>query len=130
MPTWGEIQEYARGKYKLDEDGEGFFSLVFGYDSGRSQKIFVRRFTAFDKEWLEFRSVVCKESELAHRLALKKNLQFAVGALALDDDNDYVFLYSAVLDTMDPDEFELPLHVVAAMADKLESEHSAGDDDF
>ena len=130
MPTWGEIQEFARSKYKLDNDEENWFSLVFGYDDERSQKVWIRRFSSFDMDWVEFRSVVCKESEMAHRVALKKNAEFAVGALALDQDNDYVFLYSAPLPTMDPEEFELPLHVIARTADSLEKEFSAGDDDF
>lgn len=130
MPTWGEIQEYVRGKYKLAEDEENWFSLVWAYDDKRTQKIWVRRFNAFNMDWVEFRSLVCKESEMAHRVALKKNAGFAVGGLALDDDGDYVFLYSAPLPTMDPEEFELPLHVVASTADGLEEEFSAGDDDF
>jgi hypothetical protein len=130
MPTWGEIQEHARSKYKLDDDEDDWFSLVFAYDNGRTQKVWVRRFTSFDMEWAEFRSAVCKESEMSHRVALKKNLSFSVGALALDEDGDYVFLYSAPLPTMDPEEFELPLHVVAHTADRLESEFSAGDDEF
>jgi len=130
MPTWGEIQEYARSKYKLDDDEEDWFSLVWGYESGRTQKIRIAKFDAFDKPWLEFRSVVCKESDMAHRVALKKNAGFAVGGLAIDDDGDYVFLYSAPLDTMDPEEFELPLHVVANTADKLEEEFSSEDDAY
>lgn len=130
MPTWGEIQEYARSKYKLDDDEAEWFSLVFGYDDGRTQKVWIRRFDSFEKPWLEFRSVVCKESDMAHRVALKKNEKFSVGALALDEDGDYVFLYSAPLDTMDIDEFELPLHVVARTADGLEEEFSSEDDAY
>lgn len=129
MPTWGEIQEYVRSNYKLSEDEEDWFSLIWAYDNERTQKIWVRRFNAFDMEWVEFRSVICKENEMAHRVALKKNAGFAVGSIALDDDNDYVFIYSAPLPTMDPDEFELPLHVVARTADQLESEYSAAGDD-
>ena len=52
MPTWAELQEFARGKYVLDDDEEGFFSLVFKMDSGRTQKIRVRTFTAFDEAWM------------------------------------------------------------------------------
>jgi len=129
MPTWGEIQEYARNKWKLADDEAESFSLIWAYESGRSQKIWCRRFNAFDQDWVEFRSVICKETEMAHRVALKKNNNFCVGSIALDEDGDYVFLYSAPLATMDPEEFELPLHVVASTADDLEEEYSAGDDD-
>jgi hypothetical protein len=130
MPSWGEVQEYARTNYKLAEDGESFFSLVFAYESGRSQKIFIRKFTAFDKEWIEFRSAVCKEAELPHRVALRKNDDIACGALALDNDGDYVLLYSVPLPSMDLEEFELPLHVISSYADKLERDYSTGNDDF
>lgn len=128
MPTWPEIQEYARSKYTLQDDHEPHFSLVFEFDNGRSQLIRVRHFVAFDKDWIEFRSLVCKEAQMPARVALKKNDDFVVGALTLDEDNDYCFVYSVCLETLDPDEFELPLHVVARTADQLESDYS-GDDD-
>ena len=80
MPTWEEIQQHARSKFTLQDDEDGYFGLVFGYDSGRSHKIFVRRFEAFDMDWLEFRATVCKGSEMAHAVALRKNLNFSVGA--------------------------------------------------
>ena len=129
MPTWKEIKDYARSQYKLMEDEERYFSLVFGFKDGRSQKIIVRLFDAFDMEWVEFRSVVCPGDKMPHKVALRKNEEFACGALALDNDGDYVFLYNAPLPTMDPEEFELPLHVIARTADNLESNYS-GDDDF
>ncbi|MCA9638581.1 MAG: hypothetical protein KC420_21275 [Myxococcales bacterium] len=129
MPSWKEIKDYARSKYKLAEDEERYFSLIFGFNDGRSQKIFVRRYEAFDMEWVEFRSVVCNGDKMPPKVALRKNEDFACGALALDGDGDYVLIYNAPLPTMDPDEFELPLHVIAKTADRLESEYS-GEDDF
>ena len=127
MPTWGEIQEYVRGKYKLDKDEPGWFSLVWAYDNNRRQKIIVTKFEAFNQEWASFTSAVCKQEQMSHTVALKKNYNFAVGGLALDDQGYIIFTYSAPLATMDPDEFELPLHVVASTADKLEAEFAAGD---
>lgn len=127
MPTWGEIQEYARGKYKLDNDENGWFSLVWAYDNGRKQKIIVSKFDAFNQEWVSFTSAICKETEMSPTVALKKNYNFAVGGIALDGKGYYVFQYSAPLASMDPEEFELPLHVVASSADKLESEFAASD---
>ena len=127
MPTWGEIQEYVRGKYKLDKDEQNWFSLVWSYDNNRLQKIIVSRFDAFNKEWVSFTSAICKQDEMQPVVALKKSFNFAVDAIALDNDGFYVFTYSAPLATMDPEEFELPLHVVASTADGLEKEFTAGD---
>ena len=129
MPTWNEIKDYARTRYRLAEDEENHFSLVFQYDDGRTQKIFLRRFDAFDMEWIEFRSVIGKFDKIPAKVALRKNESFACGALALDGDDDYIFIYNAPLPTMDPDEFELPLHVIARTADRLEHDYT-GEDEF
>ena len=130
MPNWAELQEYARGKYVLDDDEPEFFSLVFRMDNGRTQKIRVRHFQAFDESWIEFRSVVCKGAEMPAKVALRKNCEFAIGALALDSDDDYVLIHNAPMATMDPNEFERPLHVIAGTADSLEKDYSEGNDDW
>lgn len=126
MPTWAEVQEYARSKYKLAEDKENAFKLVWEYQNKRLQAIWVSKFEAMNREWIDFASACCKQSEMAAEVALRKNMGFAVGALCLDKDV-YVFRYSVQLATMDLEEFELPLHVVAATADSLEQEFSAQD---
>ena len=82
-----------------------------------------------NREWCDFASAACKLNQMAPEVALKKNYQFAVGALALDNDI-YVVRYSVQMATMDMEEFELPLHVVANTADKLEQEFAGGADQF
>jgi hypothetical protein len=128
MPTWDEIKDFARSKYTLSRDEDNWFSLVWDYDTERTQLISVRRFPYLEQDWIEFRTFVCKEAELAPRVALRKNAEFAIGALALDADGDYCMVYNAPLATLDPDEFTVPLNVLAAVADKLEDEHSAKDE--
>ena len=129
MPTWAEIQEYARSKYKLSRDEDERFALVFGYDDGRSQQIFVSKFEAFDMEWLEFRTPVCKEGEMSPVVALRRNADLAVGALALE--GDLIFLmHNVALPNMDLEEFELPLHVLARTADELEKTYSSDSDAY
>jgi len=128
MPTWDEIKDFARSKYTLSRDEDNWFSLVWDYDAERTQLISVRRFPYLEQDWIEFRTFVCKEEELAPRVALRKNADFAIGALALDADGDYCMIYNAPLATLDPDEFTVPLNVLAAVADKLENEHSAKDE--
>lgn len=128
MPTWSEIQEYARSKYELSEDNENSFKLIFEYQNDRLQAVIVSRFEAMNREWVDFASACCKREELEPEQALQRNFGFAVGALCLDDDV-YVVRYSVQLDTMDMEEFELPLHVVARTADKLEQEIT-GKDEF
>jgi hypothetical protein len=127
MPSWSEIQEYARSKYKLSRDEDDHFALIFSFPDDRSQQIFVKRFEAFDQECVEFRTPVCNEADMNPKVALTKNAEFAIGALALDD--GLIFLmHNAMLKNLDMDEFELPLHVLASCADDLEQEYAAGDD--
>ena len=126
MPTWAEVQEYARSKYKLAEDRENNFKLVFEYENKRLQAVIVSRFESMNREWCDFASACCKVDQMSPEVALRKNLQFAVGGLCLDRDI-YVFRYSVQLATMDMEEFELPLHVVASTADKLEQEFASAD---
>ena len=126
MPTWGEIQEYARSKYKLAKDEEHWLSLVFAYDNERRQLVRVKHFKAFDHDWIEFASACCKNDEMSPAVALKKNNDYAVGGIALDGDV-YVFKYTIPLTNLDIDEFELPLHVVASTADQIESQFAAQD---
>ena len=128
MPTWGEIKEYARSKYNLNHEHDEAFSLVWEFEDKRTQQVSVHHFTAFDKDWIEFRSFVCHEADLNPRVALRKNKDFPIGALALDEDGDFYMVYNVRLDSMDPDEFELPLRVLARIADKLEAEHTAKDE--
>ena len=127
MPSWGEIQEYARAHYNLSNDEADSFSIVFELEGGRTQLIGARHFTAADAEWLEFRTYVCKEADLNHRDALRKNAEMPVGALALDENGDYFVTYAAQLATMDPEEFDVPINLLVLFADALE-EDTAGTD--
>jgi regulation of enolase protein 1 (concanavalin A-like superfamily) len=128
MPSWSEIQEYARSQYMMTRDEENWFSITFGYEDGRSQLIRVRTFNAYDEEWIEFISVICKGNEMSPIVALKKNAKLPIGAIALDDDGDYVLIHNAPLSTMDIEEFVRPLHAIARIADSIEEEHSGGDE--
>ncbi|HJL00952.1 MAG TPA: hypothetical protein RMH85_02140 [Polyangiaceae bacterium LLY-WYZ-15_(1-7)] len=126
MPTWAEVQEYARSKYKLADDRDNSFKLVFEYQNKRLQAVIVSRFEALNRDWCDFASACCKLDQMNPEVALRKNFQFAVGALCLDRDT-YIVRYSVQMATMDMEEFELPLHVVASTADKLEQEFAASD---
>jgi len=127
MPTWGEIQQYARSNYKLADDEADWFSVIFEYEDGRTQKISISRFEAFETQWIEFSSAVCKGSEMPAEEALRRNADFVVGALALDPEGDINLMYSAPLDTLNEEEFEVPLHAIARTADELEREFAKGD---
>jgi hypothetical protein len=129
MPTWNEIQDYVRSKYKLARDEKEWFSLVWKYADDRTQLIIVRHFTAFNQSWLEFKSAFCKVGEMPAEEALRRNGGFAVGAIAIDGDH-VIFRHTVPLKDCQTEEFELPLHVVAQTADQFEREVTKGGDKF
>ncbi len=126
MPTWAEIKAHVREKYTLQEDDEKHFKLVWEYRNNRFQMITVSHFEAVGKEWVDFASAACRRDQMPPEVALERNFGFALGALCLDGDV-YVVRYSALLESMDLDELEIPLHVVAQTADELEQEFAETD---
>ncbi|MDH5492451.1 MAG: hypothetical protein OEY14_10905 [Myxococcales bacterium] len=126
MPTWAELQEYAREKYELAEDEPERFRLVFEYETGRRQAILVTRFEAMGRAWIDFASACCRRDQMDPLDALRRNFEMALGAICLSGDI-YLVRHSALLETMDLAEFELPLHVIARTADELERELARSD---
>ncbi|MEZ4449351.1 MAG: hypothetical protein R3B09_07725 [Nannocystaceae bacterium] len=128
MPTWLEVQEYARTRYRLAEDFEAGFKVIWRYDNDRSQQIVVSRARALGREWCRFASPACRSGQLPAEVALRRSAAFPVGSLILDGDI-YVVVHSLLLVTMHFEEFDLLLNLVASTADQIEAEF-AGVDQF
>lgn len=128
MPTWLEVQEYARARYRLAEDFEAGFKVIWRYDNDRSQQIVVSRARALGREWCRFASPACQRSQMPAELALRRSHGFAVGSLVLDGEI-YVVVHALLLAPMSFEEFDLLLNLVASTADQLEAEF-AGVDQF
>lgn len=127
MLTWAEIQEHVRAKYKLAEDHEDGFKLVWRYDNDRLQQIFVNCYAALGEAWCNFTSPACRLEDLAADVALRRSLGFAVGSLCLDGEV-YVVRYSVPIGSLKLATFDLLLGVIASTADRLEEELSGADD--
>lgn len=129
MPTWKELREFARTRYTLERtDGDDWFSLIMSIGDDRTQRITVNHYEAYDREWIVYRSFVCKQSEMSPEAALRHNADLALGAFALDEDGDYLLTYQAPLATLDQEEFTVLLDVLPAVADQFEKAHTARDD--
>ena len=128
MPSWDEIKTYVRDKYEIAEESDNHFKMVWVYGNERKQAIIVSRFEAFDRDWCDFSSACCRKDQMNPKVALERNHSFALGAICID--RDYLVVrYTCQMATMDMDEFEIPLSVVASTADKIEQEFS-GTDNF
>lgn len=127
MPSWHELREHARTQYTVDKMEDDWFSVQWALDEGRTQRVVMSRYEAFEQEWVEFRSFVCAEAELSPRVALRKNDELAIGAFTLDEDGDYALVHRAALASLDQVEFALPVQALAVAADRFEREHAAKD---
>lgn len=126
MATWDEIKQFSRTKFKLIKDEPEWFAIDFALPENRAQRIIVSHLKTQTREWLEFKSAICKEGEISPVVALRKNSEFTFGGIALSGDL-FFYKYSVQLATMDPDEFLVPLLGVAVIADELERTYAATD---
>lgn len=129
MAGWSDVKGLAKAKFKVTHDDGDTFEVLFEYKTGRHQKVVVTHFEAFGSTWVRFRSMVCRKDEMDPSVALAWNSEFSVGALALMDDH-YAILHSTPLDTLDPEELERPLRILAYVADTLEKDYTRGKDIF
>lgn len=129
MAGWADVKGLAKAKFKVIHDDGDSFEVLFEYKTGRHQKVNVTHFEAFECTWVRFRSLVCPVADMDPKVALAWNQEFSVGALAIIGDH-YAILHSTPLDTLDPEELERPLRILAFVADKLENDYTRGRDVF
>ncbi len=124
--TWADIQEHMRGKYKLQDDRSDMMSMVWSYDDGRSQKIILRKYKAFEREMLEFKSAFGHESDAPADEMIAKNAELPLATIALSGGH-YIVVYNALLRHLHLDDFDLYLSRIAAVADTLEEKYGSRD---
>lgn len=121
MLNWNEIRTHVRQRYRVAEDREHDFTLVFEYSNGRRQAVVVSTHEAMGQRWCDFSSACCRIDQLSAVEAARRNFALAAGSIALDGDV-YVVRYSVLLPLLDPEHFELAIHVVTATASRVESD--------
>lgn len=125
--TWSEIQRHMRESYRLAEDTPEMMSMVWTYEDGRSQKILVRRYQAFDREMVEFKSPFARKDEIDPHVLLADSAKLPLATVALSGDT-YLAVYNALLDTLTLADLEFMLARVADVADGLEEKYASHDD--
>lgn len=119
MPTWTDIKDHARSIYKLAEEHEHSFKVVFEYPGRRLQAVIVAHYRAMGREWIDFSSACCRIDELDPKVALEQSFGLAVGSLCLDGDI-YVVRHTVASESFALADLELIMHVVARAADQIE----------
>ena len=119
MPTWTDIKDHARSSYKLAEEHDHSFKLVFEYPGRRLQAVIVSHYQAMGRSWVDLSSACCRVDRMDPHAALQQSFNLAVGSLCLDGDV-YVIRHTVMVDQLQLADVELSMHAVARAADQIE----------
>jgi len=119
VPTWTDIKDHARSSYKLAEEHDHSFKVVFEYSGGRLQAVIVSHYQAMGRSWVDFSSACCRGERMDPEAALQQSFNLAVGSLCLDGDV-YVVRHTVMVDQLELANLELSMHAVARAADQIE----------
>ncbi len=126
MATWTELREHMRVTYRLADDELDMLSMVWRYEDGRSQKIIIRRYEAFERTLVELKSAFARRKDVDPEVLLRKNAELPLATIALSGDV-YIVVYNALLEHLDFGDLDLYLSRVAAVADTLEETYASKD---
>lgn len=119
MPTWTDIKDHARSSYKLAEEHDHSFKVVFEYPEQRLQAVIVSHYQAMGRSWVDFSSACCRIERMDPHSALRQSFNLAVGSLCLDGDV-YVVRHTVMADELCLADLEVFIHAVARAADQIE----------
>jgi hypothetical protein len=119
VPTWTDIKDHARSSYKLAEEHDHSFKLVFEYPHRRLQAVIVSHYQAMGRSWVDLSSACCRADRMDPHAALQQSFNLAVGSLCLDGDV-YVIRHTVMVDQLQLADIELSMHAVARAADQIE----------
>ena len=119
VPTWTDIKDHARSSYRLAEEQQHSFKVVFEYPGGRLQAVIAAHYEAMGRDWVDFSSACCHADRLDPRAALQRSFNLAVGSLCLDGEV-YVVRHTVSLDHLELGDLALLMHAVARAADQIE----------
>lgn len=126
MPSWNDVREHLRNTYKLADDEGELVSMVWSFDTDRSQKVVIRSFSAFDREMVEIKSAFAQRDQAEPVDLLTRNAELALGTIALSGDH-YFVVYNTPLTHLALNDLELFMSRVAAVADVLEDQYASTD---
>ncbi|MDH3623002.1 MAG: hypothetical protein OES69_00280 [Myxococcales bacterium] len=119
MSTWTELKRHASKSYRLADERDHSFKVVFKYPGGRLQAVIVSHYEAMGRVWVDFSSACCRIDRMDPREALEQGFNLAVGAICLDGDV-YVVRHTVLLDELAADDLQIHMHSVARAADQIE----------
>ncbi|HEY2671805.1 MAG TPA: hypothetical protein VGJ07_15730 [Rugosimonospora sp.] len=129
MTTWNSVVEYVRSNYKISDEGPDRVKLVFEVGDLRTQVVFLWRQALENgtEEWLQIESPIGKADGMDLRAVLEEVGTKVCGGAALIEGHLFI-RQSMPLANLDINEFERPLALITATADRLERQFVGGDE--
>jgi hypothetical protein len=128
MATWYEVVDYVRSHYKIADESSNKVKLLFNTEGLRSQLVFLWRNALLDgeEEWLQIESPFAQLGSANLQQVLEEVGNVVCGGAALNG-NHLTIRHAVPLANVDINEFERPLILVTATADRLEKQLVGGD---
>jgi hypothetical protein len=127
VSNWADLQKHMRHNYRPQDDEADMMSMIWSYESGRQQKILIRRFSAAGQEMVEFKSAFARLGDVEPLDMLRDNVKLPLATVALSG-NVFLVVYNVLLSTLSIEAFDFVLSRVAAVADTLEEKYSVRDE--
>lgn len=129
VAEWEAVQSSMRAMFQLDRDDPHEFALTIPRQAGsaREQRVMVRRYLAFGREMIEFRSAFGELADAVPEDLLRESLQLPLGTIALHG-RFLVVVHRESLGGLSVEDVLFLLTHVSLVADELEE--SRGHDRF
>ena len=132
MASWDTLKEYITETYNVRQDIGRGVQLVFSFDDGRSQAVYITRYALRDgmEEWVTIESPIGTAGEINLGESVREAGNLVCGGIALSTDfgDPMVTLrHSVPLAHLDLPEFERPLRMVVSAADTIEARLTGAD---
>ena len=125
---WNRIRDYIVAKYNVETVSPTLLKLVFGFDDGRSQLLFVSAHTLMDgqEEWIQVNSPIGRVDALPLKALLVEAGEMVVGSLGAV--GEIVDLRNTLpAEGLDLAYLDRVIRLVCVTADRLEEATSGGD---
>ena len=129
MATWFDVVDYVRANFKIADEKTNMIQLLFNTDGLRSQLVFLWRSTLLDgrEEWLQIESPFAELGSVNLQQVLEEVGRTVCGGASLTGGH-LTIRHAMPLANLDINEFERPLILVTATADRLEKQLVGRDD--
>lgn len=127
MANWPGLRRHIFDNYKVAKDRESFLQLLFGFEDGRSQLVYVSHHkTTAGEDWVILESAIGPLDRLNVLSVLESVSDIICGGLGRVE-NVLTLRDAFPLENLDVNEFERPLAMITTTADYLEQKHVGAD---